>query len=419
MRSKKLPEGWRKAKLGKIVSMIIDRRGITPNKLGGEWSKKGIPVLSAKNIKQGRIINENNIRYVKRELYEKWMPEKLETEDILMTSEAPLGELFYLKEKADYCLGQRLFALRSNKSIMNPKFFYYFLQSPQGKHELIRRISGTAAEGIRQVELRQIEIVFPQDINEQRRIADILSSLDDKIELNNKINQTLEQMAQAIFREWFVKFRFPGWEKVEFVDSELGKIPEGWEVKPLTEIVTVNPRIYLKKGSITPYVEMSDLSTKGMWFTSKRNQEYKGGSKFQNGDTLLARITPSLEHGKIGYVNCLQKNGVGFGSTEFIVFRPPNSNWREFIYLLARSYRLKDFAIQNMFGTSGRQRVPVNCFENFTIPVPPEEIIKEFHQIAEPMFVQIRINSVENQKLATIRDLLLPKLMRGEIRVNS
>ncbi len=140
---------WRKVKLGEALSLIIDHRGKTSKKLGGNWSKNGIPALSAKNIKRGQIINEKDIRFVSEKLYEKWMSEKLEAGDILMTSEAPLGELFYLKEKVDYCLSQRLFGLRVDKNILNSRFLYYYLQSPTGRHELIRRISGTAAEGIR------------------------------------------------------------------------------------------------------------------------------------------------------------------------------------------------------------------------------------------------------------------------------
>src|SRR3990167_2183920 len=129
------------------------------------------------------------------------MPEKLEGGDVLLTSEAPLGELYFLKEKRDYVLSQRLFALRTNKKKLNSRYLYYYLQGSIGRQELLRRLSGTAAEGIRQVELRQIIIEFPEDILEQEKIASILSAFDNKIEINNKIVKTLEKMAQVIFKE--------------------------------------------------------------------------------------------------------------------------------------------------------------------------------------------------------------------------
>ena len=140
---------WRKVKLDDALSLILDCRGKTPKKLGDDWLRNGIPALSAKNIKTGQIINKNDIRYVSQKLYDKWMPEKLEKGDILLTSEAPLGELLYLKEKADYCLSQRLFALRAKPQILDSRFLYYYFLSPIGRHQLLRLIIGTAAEGIR------------------------------------------------------------------------------------------------------------------------------------------------------------------------------------------------------------------------------------------------------------------------------
>lgn len=106
-RSREAKAGWRKVKLGDVLQLLIDHRGKTPKKLGGEWSLRGIPAISAKNIKNGRIVNERDIRYVSQKLYDKWMSEKLEKGDMLLTSEALLGELLYLKEKTDYCLSQR------------------------------------------------------------------------------------------------------------------------------------------------------------------------------------------------------------------------------------------------------------------------------------------------------------------------
>lgn len=400
---------WEKVKLENIVEVC---GGGTPSTKVSEYWNGDIPWLTPAEVVAlgGSRFIDGTKRYITQEGLKHSSAKLLPPNSILLTNRATIGEVVINKVP-----------MATNQGFINiiPKnvdmmFFFYWLRL--SKKLLNQLATGSTFREISKSVFKKIEIFLPKRITEQKRIAAILSAFDDKIELNNKINQTLEQIAETIFKEWFVKFKFPGWKKTKFVDSELGKIPKGWSVKPLTSVVTINPHLPLKKGAIAPYIEMSDLPTKGMWVASRQKRKYKGGSRFQNGDTLLARITPSLEHGKTGYVNCLEKDEIGFGSTEFIVFRPPNPNWREFVYLLARSYRLRSFAIQNMFGTSGRQRVSSDCFKNFHLVVPPEKLMIKFHQILEPIFGYIKIRSEENQKLAAMRDLLLPKLMRGEIK---
>ncbi len=264
-----IPKNWQKDNLENLLDILIDHRGITPKKLGGDWLTSGIPALSAKNIKTGKIVNEQDIRFVSQKLYEKWMPEKLEDGDILLTSEAPLGELFFLKEKKDYVLSQRLFALRTNKKKLNSRYLYYYLQGSIGRQELLRRLSGTAAEGIRQAELRKINVIFPEDILEQEKVASVISAFDDKIEVNNKIAKTLEEMAQTLFREWFIEFKFQGYKKIKFVDSEFGKIPEEWTILKFEEYarleygkalqeekrVTGNILVYGSSGQVGTHTE--------------------------------------------------------------------------------------------------------------------------------------------------------------------
>jgi len=142
----------------------------------------------------------------------------------------------------------------------------------------------------------------------------------------------------------------------------------------------------------------------------------RSGSKFRNGDTLFARITPCLENGKTAFVNFMAENEVGRGSTEFIVLRS-RSLTPEFVYCLARTYDFREHAIKSMIGASGRQRVQESCFEKFLILVPSRSLLKLFGESAEPVFEQIKILHAQNQKLRAARDLLLPRLMNGEIAV--
>ena len=150
-------------------------------------------------------------------------------------------------------------------------------------------------------------------------------------------------------------------------------------------------------------------------FTRQAGDE---GIKFQNGDTLLARITPCLENGKTGHVDFLEDGQVGWGSTEYIVLTPKPPLPSQFGYLLARSDALRTHAIQNMTGTSGRQRVPSDCFEKFLLAVPPPAIARRFDEITAPLMAKIKANSTQSRTLATLRDTLMPKLLSGELNVN-
>ena len=185
----------------------------------------------------------------------------------------------------------------------------------------------------------------------------------------------------------------------------------------MPDAIEVNPRRTLKGGTIAPYLDMKNLPTQGHSADEVIDREFSSGTKFQNGDTLLARITPCLENGKTGYVDFLEDGQVGWGSTEYIVLttKPPLPT--QFAYLLARSDALRTHAIQNMTGTSGRQRVPSECFSTFWLAVPPPDIARCFDQLTAPLMVKIKANSAKSRTLATLRDTLLPKLISGERRV--
>jgi type I restriction enzyme S subunit len=244
------------------------------------------------------------------------------------------------------------------------------------------------------------------------------------------MNATLEAMARALFQSWFVDFDPVRRNKDEgrrtkdeisalfpdsFQESELGQIPNGWSAMPLPEAVEVNPRRTLKVGTVAPYLDMKNLPTQGHSAEEVVDREFSSGTKFQNGDTLLARITPCLENGKTGYVDFLEDGQVGWGSTEYIVFAPKPPLPPQFGYLLARSEALRSHAIQNMTGTSGRQRVPFECFNAFWVAVPPPEIALRFDELTTPLMEKIKANTAQSRILATLRDTLLPKLLSGEL----
>lgn len=252
----------------------------------------------------------------------------------------------------------------------------------------------------------------------QCRIADILSAYDELIENSQRRIRILEEMARAIYREWFVNFRFPGHEKVPLVDSPLGPIPKGWEVKRVPECVEIDPRVSVSREDEKPFVPMGSLLDNSMLITDIETRTGNSGAKFQNGDTLFARITPCLENGKTGFVQFLpDEKAVGCGSTEFIVLRSRTLT-PEYVYCLARSDEFRGNAIKSMTGASGRQRVQGQCFGRFLIAEPSGVLLDRFSAIVAPNFRLIQKLHRQSENLRQTRDLLLPRLLSGPLIQN-
>ena len=185
--------------LKNLISLIIDYRGKTPLKLGSDWSSSGYRALSAKNIKTGKIVNEESIRYVDENLYKKWMKNEILRGDIFITSEAPFGEVYYWNSDEKIVLSQRLFAIRPIKSI-NSQYLYFYMATEKFHKELESRATGSTVTGLRQPELLKCKINV-KPIEEQQHIVNILGSLDDKIENNEKILKLLDKALLIIYKK--------------------------------------------------------------------------------------------------------------------------------------------------------------------------------------------------------------------------
>jgi type I restriction enzyme S subunit len=304
--------------------------------------------------------------------------------------------------------------IRFNTELCDPAFMFWYLQhlyasglmhAYHTQHTGVARFQWTTFSEREPLELPPLPV--------QRRIAGILSAYDELMENNQRRIRILEEMARALYREWFVHFRFPGHEKLPRVASSLGDIPRGWEAKRVPECVDIDPRVVVSRDGEKPFVPMGCLANDSMLITDIESRDGNSGAKFQNGDTLFARITPCLENGKTGFVQFLpDAQVVACGSTEFIVLRSRTLT-PEFVYLLARSDEFRGNAIKSMSGASGRQRVQERCFDDFKIAHPPRAVLDRFSAIVAPSFRMIQKLHLQIQNLRRTRDLLLPRLLSG------
>lgn len=290
---------------------------------------------------------------------------------------------------------------------------------------------GAGASGIRGSDLVKLQVpLLPKYLQDE--VAVVLGSLDDRIALLRETNTTLEAIAQALFKSWFVDFdpvnakqqgRDPEGMDADtaalfpdsFEESELGLVPSGWGITTFADAFEINPKRTLKKGTIAPYLEMAKLATSGHCVEALIQREMGSGAKFRNGDTLLARITPCLENGKSAFVDFLQDDQIGWGSTEFLVLRPKAPMSEYFGYLLCRHPVFREYAIQSMSGTSGRQRIQNDVLGRYLVTLPDDAVASAFTEVIDVIQKSIAGNHETAQTLINIRDTLLPRLISGQL----
>ena len=303
--------------------------------------------------------------------------------DILIGLTGYVGEVAKVREPDAVVLNQRVGKFFPNDGC--DQDFLYFLVSNQEFRQRVEVAShGSAQANVSPSAIEALEVLVPP-LPVQRAIAATLAALDDKIELNRLMNETLEAMARAIFKDWFVDFG-PTRAKMEghepYLAPELWDLfpdrvddedkPVGWSVQPASALFEFNPRESVRKGTNAPYLDMAALPTIGPVPNAPSKRGYKSGSKFRDGDTLFARITPCLENGKTAYVFDLGNDVIGAGSTEFIVIRSRAPLSQPVSYLLARDPDFRAHAERSMTGTSGRQRANAESLSRYEITAPSQ-----------------------------------------------
>ncbi len=397
------PEDWSEGSVESLMEAIIDYRGKTPTK-----TASGIPLVTAKIIKDGRI--RPPTEFIAESDYDAWMRRGLpRAGDVLITTEAPLGEVAQLRSSA-VALAQRVILLRGQSGVLNNTFLRFVLQSHPVQAQLRSRSSGTTVTGIKQRELRKVVLPLPS-LPEQCRIAAVLGALDDKIELNRKMNRTLEEMAQAIFKSWFIGF--DGVSDSKMVDSELGPIPKGWEVKSLDSIAHFLNGAACQKypcengGPSLPVIKIRELNQGITTKTDRATTDIPKKWWVADGDVLFSWSGSLVVTVWTG----------GPGALNQHLFNVTSEAFPRWFYLLWTKYHLARFQriaadkATTMGHIKRRHLTEAQCV------VPPLHVMQRQSEVLAPLIERQVANSLQGRTLAQLRDSLLPKLISGEVRV--
>lgn len=392
----------------------------------GEYVDSGVPVTRVTNCQSGTV-DLRDCKYLSFSSAKKYERHRLIKGDLIVATVGShptqpgsvVGRTSAVPESASgSLLNQNAVRLRAKAGLLDQRYLIYLASSQEFRNYIIAHARGAASQVRMSIELlRDMPLLLPT-LATQQLVASFLGAYDDLIENNTRRIEILEEMVRRLYEEWFVQYRFPGHEGVELKESELGLIPEGWEVVALEKAVEINPKTKVERDGEKIFVPMGALSETGMVISGWEIKSGNSGAKFQNGDTLVARISPCLENGKTGFVDFLPASQpTACGSTEFIVLRS-RSLCPEMVYCLSRSDRFREVAMKSMSGATGRQRVRVESLVGYPIAQPEGELVAKYHAFAQPCFKKIRGLANKNANLRQQRDLLLPKLISGEIDVS-
>lgn len=389
---------WKEYTVADVISTVIDYRGKTPKKLGGEWGDSGYRALSAKNIKTGKIVQADSIRYVSEEMYKCWMKEEVQKEDILITSEAPLGQIYYWDSDEKIVLSQRLFAVRVNQRFY-PKYIYFYMTSSFFQAELDGRATGTTVVGLRQPELLKCKIFAP-DYQEQKRIADTLWCIEQKINNNEAINNNLEQQAQAIFSNEFLT---------------LETLPDGWKQTSLIDIADYLNGLAMQKYRPTasetgiPVLKIKELRQGCCDDNSELcSPNIKSEYIIHDGDVIFSWSGSLLVDFWCGGI-------CGLNQHLFKVMSNKHDKW--FYYVWTKHHLDRFIAVAADKATT-MGHIKRDELSKAEVLIPNKADYKRIGALLQPIYDLIIANRIENKKLAETRDTLLPKLMSGEIDIS-
>ncbi|HGE6029828.1 TPA: restriction endonuclease subunit S [Vibrio cholerae] len=451
MSSDFFPNSWKLCPLEDVMDAIIDYRGKTPKK-----TESGVPLVTAKIVKDGYV--QTPTEFIAEDSYETWMVRGLpEVGDVVLTTEAPLGEAAQLTD-SNVALAQRIVTLRGKKGVLSNDYLFCAMQSNYVQHQLEARATGSTVKGIKQSELRKVILPVPP-FEEQQRISNILKSISDKILLNSKTNQTLEQIAQAIFKSWFVDFD-PVKAKIETLaaggsvddaelaamgvisaktldelnslkacnpeafnklaqtaalfpavmqDSELGEIPEGWDNGTIEDVMQFSSeRVDVSGLNLRNYISTENmLENKRGITTASSLPSVSSVPAFNENEILISNIRPYFK--KIWLTEF--KGGRSPDVLGFSLLDPEET---EFAYNLLYQDRFFEY----MMTTSKGAKMPrgdKSAIKQFSFPLPQKELRLVFSKHVRAFYPMIKNTNKESEHLHALRDALLPELLSGNL----
>lgn len=390
---------WKEFDLGDVVCLIIDHRGLTPKKLGGEWASKGFRAFSAKNVKTGKIVQLDSVRYVSEEMYHRWMPEEVKFGDILITSEAPFGEVLQWNSNEKIVLSQRLFGVRVTPGFCSD-FIYYYMTTDAFQGEMRSRATGTTVIGLRQPELLKCKVCCP-DYKVQEKIANILRTIDLIIELNEHINDNLFQQLAALYDYFETTIE-------SFSEVPLGSLctfQEGY-VNP----AQTHPEYFDGEVKWLRAVDINEsfIINTSRTLTRTGFMSAKKSAYLFPPDTIA--ISKSGTIGRLGIVADYM-----CGNRAVINIAPNDTRYLPFIYSYLKKQQptFPDLAVGSV-----QKNLYVSLLEPLIVKFPDTNNLSSFCEVGNALLGLIKNNCTENIQLNALRDSLLPRLMSGELDVS-
>lgn len=401
--------GWKEMNLEEAGIILFDCEHKTPKAQSNGYPYIAIPQLKNGNIdlSDSRLINYEDLLIWTKKI-------KPKEDDVVLSRRCNPGETAFIPKGLTCAIGQNLVILRSNGEQVFPPFLRYIVKGPEWWTQIEKYLNtGAVFDSLKCADIPKFKLFFPP-ISEQKKIYKILSSLDEKIELNRQTNAILEAIAQAIFKEWFIDFNFPG-ATGGMIESELGLIPKGWRVGRLGEIVELrNERVQASLETMNlPYVPIDLISPKSLFLQNFHNGDQAKTSliKFYKEDIIFGAMRPYFHKVCIAPFD-------GTTRTTAFVLCPKNEIDYSFMTLILHDPKTIEFASQNSTGSTIPYAKWNGSMANMLIIIPPEKIRSNFNEIIKSLFDSIHPKIFENNTLTTIRDSLLPKLMNGEVEIN-
>ena len=399
-------EEWKEYK----ISDVIDEISMGPfgsNIKVDNFIDSGVPVLNGSNL-QGFKLNENSFNYVSQEKADSLGKANAHRGDVVITHRGTLGQIVYIPDDSkfeQYVISQSQFRLKLKKDFIRPDFFVYFFHTRLGQHRILMNASQVGVPALARPTSTFKDVCIPAPpMEEQNKVMDILHSLDDKIEVNRRINENLEQQAQALFKSWFVDFE--PFKNGEFVESELGMIPKGWRVGTLFDVAEILDK-YRKPLSGKDRESMKKLYP---YYGATSCMDYVDNYIFDGIYTLIGEDGSVAKEDGLPYMQYVW--GKLWVNNHAHILQGKNGFSTEMIHVF-----LSMTNIQHLVTGAVQAKLSQASMQKILLPIPPSEVLDNIRPIIDKQYELKRNKEEESRRLATLRDTLLPKLMSGEIKV--